>query len=136
MAIEDLFFNTASAAFIGTLKLSLQGLPSIGDPSPTDNLFLAHYSTNSSITKFYNDTKSSWTNAVSDDPTIIEQLIGKYSTQYQAIYLINLGIGSTYKPKLHSSSFMKEYAIHMELSQNDFIVVPIQYVMATDKYII
>lgn len=136
MLMQNLQFFTHTAAFYAALQPVLQALPIVGDASPTDSLVLAHYSPDPGITAFAKNARFSWSSGVSDDPKGIEKLIGMYSTLYQAIYLIKLGIGSTYKPRNHNQDFMDEYAIDISLSSNDFIAVLIKYDLKTGKYII
>ncbi len=120
--------------FIESIELSHADLPIVGESDSDSVLLLAHYSDNPSITKFTLDSKFSWTSRISDDPETIEQLIGMYSHTYKALYLLKLGLRNGCMPRNYECQFMKEYAIDLELQEEDFSVVRIYFDDTTSRY--
>ncbi len=118
---------------ICAIEYMIDCIPIIGDPKTESLQYLAHYSKNPSIQEFLQDSKYSWTSKVSDDPIVIENLIGMLSEKYRAIYIIKLDLGSHYT-RFYDNSLMKEYAIDMSLKKGDYGVVNISYDTLSGKY--
>lgn len=135
---EHIEFGVATIAFIKTAINAAQAVPVIGDTSADEILILAHYSINPSINKFKLTDRYNWTDRILDLPGAIQDNIqlGDNGQCYQALYLIRVGVGSSYRPRKDTGGIVSEYAIDMEVNQTQFVRLLLGFNTATGRYVL
>jgi hypothetical protein len=94
--MENLTHYGESQKFNDAIRQNLADLPIIGDTKPTGILVLIHYSTNDQIQSFRYSTTHSWTDNISESVDLVGQITQLKGTIFRAMYIIRVGVGSTY----------------------------------------
>jgi hypothetical protein len=104
-------------------------LEPIGEPENLKerSLTLIHYSENDNISEFVNNSVCSWTDALSDNPKIIEKCIGKLSCNFKAIYIIKCNTGKKFRVNLREHIPMREFLIPCTIPSRNLAVQKISY---------
>ena len=132
--MEEFTYYTGTESFIDAIKSCLDGLPILGDPSPSTIISLAHYSDNAEINLFKKSYDFNWTRKVTDNVESLRHVIGYSSDGFRALYILKLGIGNSYRPRDHDSSLMEEYAIDLEISRANIGLVKLDYIAGESRY--
>jgi hypothetical protein len=113
-----------SKKFNDAIKSSLAVLPTIGDPAPTKIFALVHYS-----------TTHCWTDNVSELVGMVGEITGLKGVVFRAMYIIRVGVGSTYSPRNYNCTFTSEWALDIEVKQGEFAKVLLAHDQASNDYI-
>src|SRR5690606_34860911 len=98
------------ASFLQALEAAASSIPILGDPNPTEIVGLVHYSKDANIGSFRSSSDYNWTHRVCDSQDCIAAITQLGEIRFKAIYIIRLGIGSSYKKRVSDVGATKEYA--------------------------
>ncbi|MDZ4105699.1 MAG: hypothetical protein U1D41_05970 [Nitrosomonas sp.] len=107
-------------SFLQALEVAANTIPIIGDQNPTKILGLVHYSKDTSISSFRVSHDYNWTHRVCDWQDCIAAVTQLGEIHFNAIYIIRLGIGKSYKPRFSDVGLTKEYALGLPVPSGSF----------------
>ena len=124
----------SSKDFVEIINSKFLSLPTIGDPAPTEVLTLFHYSKNKEIESFRRSSKFCWTNHISEDYDTVGDVTGLKGILFEAMYIIRVGVGTSYKPRNNNSGFMSEWALDIEIINGQFAKIVLDFDSASGVY--
>lgn len=116
------------------LESSASGCPIIGDCNPSEVIGLAHYSKDCKIQAFRRSNDFNWTRRVCDSQGAISAFTQLGDIKFNAIYVIRLGIGPTYRPRMADAGITKEYALGIPVNAGEFACIVLKFNEAARTY--
>jgi len=132
--MEKLKIYSESNDFAEIIHSKLPSVPTIGDPAPTEFLYLFHYSKDKEIQSFHRSTKFCWTSNISDDYSTVGVITGLKGVIFEAMYIIRIGVGASYKPRNHECDFMSEWALDIEIKSGKFTKIILYFDSSNGVY--